>query len=235
MYHREFVIESTEVNASHDLKLASAFKILQDVATDGAEYIGIGTSVTYPRGFLWVISRMEIDVIRMPKYQQRIDVYTYPQKTVACFYPRQFVMKDMDGNILLKASSVWALIDKDTRRLVMKDQFPDIVGQSLEGELPRPANLHPVGNYPLLEERRIRYSDVDLNGHLNNTRYIEMIEDLTSGEEHAKHHLKHMAINYSRELHEGEVIALHGELGLDSKVEGYVGSDIAFIAELKYQ
>ena len=235
MYHREFEIASTQVNANFDLKLASLLGLLQDVAIDGAESIGVGTSVTFPKGLLWVISRMEIDVIKMPKYQQKVTIFTYPGKTIGCFYPRHFFVKDVSGEIIVRASSIWALIHQDDRHIEMKDMFPGIPYESEPGELGRPKKLLPLKDAPVLEERRIRYSDVDLNGHLNNTKYAEMIEDLLSGEEHARRKLVHVVLNYERELHEGVSIVYRGQMGLDAQVMGSVGDIPAFEAELKYE
>ena len=235
MYHREYEIESTQVNASRELKLASLLGILQDVAINGAEYVGVGTSVTLPKGLLWVVSRMEIQVERMPKYQEKVDVYTYPGITLGFFYPRHFFVKDKEGNILLRASSVWALIHADDRRIEMRNQFPDINGSVETGELPRPAKLIPAKGMPLLGERVIRYSDVDLNGHLNNTKYVEIIEDLESGEVHARRSLKRIVLNYEHELREGETITLTGELGMNAKVTAWRGEEAVFEAEVTYR
>ena len=234
MYHREFEIASTQVNASRQLRLTSLLQILQDVAIDGAEYVGVGTSVTYPRGLLWVISRMQIEVTRMPVYQEKVEVYTYPGKTLGFFYPRHFIIYDLKGNILIRASSMWALIHQDTRRVEAHNQFPFLEGETHEGELPRGEKLAPQDNAPLLEERTIRYSDVDLNGHLNNTKYVEMVEDLTPGEEHAKRSLKHVVLNYEREVHEHDVICLKGQTGMKTEVTGYRDGLPVFEAKIEY-
>lgn len=235
MYHHEYEIASTQVNSSRDLKLSSLLQILQDVATDGALYVGIGTDVTYPRGLLWVISRMEIDVVRMPRYQEKIDVYTYPGKTLGFFYPRHFFIYDAEGNLLLRAASVWALIHKDTRQVETHNQFPDVAYDTNENELPRPGRLLPQKESPILETRKIRYSEVDLNGHLNNTKYVEMIEDLEPGTSHASRKLKHALLNYEKELHEGEEIVLKGKTGLLTEVSAFYLDAPAFEAKIEYE
>ena len=235
MYHHDYEIASTQVNAARELKLPSLLQILQDVATDGAAYSGIGTDVTYSKGLLWVISRMEIDIVKMPAYEQKITVYTYPGKTLVSFYPRHFVVYDENKNLLLRASSIWALIHKDTRKMEMHDQFPWMSFDQMDGELPRPKRLAPLTDEPILEERKIRYSDVDLNSHLNNTRYIEMVDDLCDGKEHASRTLKHVTLNYERELHEGDVLVLRGHTGLTTEITGFCNEKPAFEAKMEYE
>ena len=234
MYHHEYEIASTQVNASRQLRLTSLLQILQDVAIDGAEYVGVGTNVTYPMGLLWVISRMKIEVTRMPSFQEKIDVYTYPGKTLGFFYPRHFVVYDMKGNILIRASSIWALIQRDSRQIEPHNQFPFLTGEFHEGELPRGEKLAAQSDAPTLEERKIRYSDVDLNGHLNNTKYVEMVEDLIPGEEHAKRTLKSVTLNYERELHEHDVILLKGQTGMLTEITGFHDGLPAFEAKIEY-
>lgn len=235
MFHREFKIASTQVNASRQLKLASLLQLFQDVAIDGAAYIGCGTDVTFPRGLLWVVTRMEIDIKRMPAYEETIDIYTYPGMTMGFFYPRHFFVKDASGEIIIRGASIWALIHESDRHLEMKNQFPDIPGTSMEGEIGRPAKLKANIDAPLLETRKIRYSDVDLNRHLNNTKYIEIIEDLLPGCEHERRVLTHVAINYDRELHEGDILELHGDTGMDFFVTGISGSIPVFEIALQYK
>lgn len=235
MFHREFEIVSTQVNLAWDLRLASLMQILQDVALAGADDLGVGSDVAYLKGYLWVISRMDIDIIRVPKYREKIDVYTYPGKTLGFFYPRHFFIKDKNGEVIIRASSVWALIRREDRKIEMKNVFPELVGESLEGELPRPRRLTPMPKENILEERIVRYSDVDLNAHLNNTRYVEMIDDLISGKEHMERILTHVTLNYEREVKEGETITFVGQTGLKTEVTGYIGELPAFEAEVQYK
>ena len=234
MYHREFEIASTLVNAARNLRLSSLLHFLQDVATEGADYLGIGPKTTFPMGYLWVISRMEIDVIRMPKYQETIDIYTYPGKTLGFFYPRHFVVYDRKGEIIIRAASVWALINKDTRNVEMRNKFPSLIGESHDGELPRPARLAALKDDPILEKRTVRYSDVDLNGHLNNIKYVEMIDDLESGEVHASRALKHVLLNYEKELREGDELVLRGKTGLETVISAFHLDAPAFEAKIEY-
>ena len=76
---------------------------------------------------------------------------------------------------------------------------------------------------------------MDLNAHLNNTRYVEMIDDLISGKEHMERTLTHVTLNYEREVKEGETITFVGQTGLKTEVTGYIGDLPAFEAEVEYK
>ena len=93
------------------------------------------------------------------------------------YFPRYYRMEDREGRTLLTGSALWALMDRETRRMV----FPEDHGVHIDGEqgekpLPLPAAPKPVRDGER-ETFAVPYSYVDLNGHMNNTRYLDLAED----------------------------------------------------------
>ena len=60
-----------------------------------------------------------------------------------------------------------------------------------------------------MEQRTVRYSDIDLNGHLNNTKYIEYILDMKNSSFYKKKEIVSILINYEKELMDGDVVSLY--------------------------
>ena len=113
----------------------------------------------------------------MPEYDEELLLKSWPGKTMHLFFPRYYQMETEGGEILLRASALWTLVDQQTRKVV----FPEKYGVAIEGEvtgqeiaLPSsPRKLELTETVPF----QVPYSYVDLNGHMNNTRYFDLAED----------------------------------------------------------
>ena len=58
----------------------------------------------------------------------------------------------------------------------------------------------------------MRYTDLDINGHMNNCRYLDWVEDLLPSAFHAGHEIREFTLCYMSEVRENEPVQLHWEL-----------------------
>ena len=93
-------------------------------------------------------------------------------------FPRYYQLTGADGKVLVRASALWVLMDRRERRFVFPEAWGiriDAVTTGSELPLPTPPKLgDPTGEGSFT----VPYSYVDLNGHMNNTRYFDLAEDL---------------------------------------------------------
>ena len=238
MHTREVTISSNEVDPFLDLSLPGLFRLIQASAEEGAEAIGEGKSETTDKGYIWVLTRVKAEISRMPTYQEKISISTYPGEQLGCFYFRHFYAQSDDGEILFRLSSSWALLERASHKMVMRSPFPGPLPlEKQEGELGRPEKLFSQEGARLREKRRITYSMCDLNGHLNNTRYIELLVDTKGREFYSSHALSSLTINFEKEILEGEEVEIYlAEPCLDSFfIEGKVKAEGRFLASLLYK
>ena len=119
------------------------------------------------------------------------------------------------GDPLVEASALWALMDQNTRRVV----FPELYGIKIRGvhtgkELALPASPRmPQGEQT--GSFTVPYSYVDLNGHMNNTRYFDLAEDLMPPELRARR-ITGIQTEYAKEAREGDTILLRQETAPDA-------------------
>ncbi len=132
------------------------------------------------RGLAFLISRIAARIYRQIHVGEVIDVETWVCESRGLSFIRCYrVLRG--GEVVAEAYTVWALLDIATKRLLPSSDFPyDIVPEEPLGgaltvrmRLPAIAGMAPVG------ERRIVYSDIDYNGHMNNTHYPNMLCDFT--------------------------------------------------------
>ena len=209
MYQKNYHIGSNDVDQFLELKLSSFFKMMQDIATEHAEVFNIGKANTIDKGLYWVITRIEIDINDMPKYLEDVELVTYPGDDMRFIFPRYFHLLDKKGKTLIRASSTWMVMNRATHNVCL-NPFKDFKSPSEhhEGELALPSKVKKDENVSLIEKRKVRYSDIDLNRHLNNTKYIDYIIDLHDSEFYKENQISHFLINYEKELKDSEEISL---------------------------
>ena len=235
MYTKEYHIGSNDVDQFLELKLSSFFKMMQDIATEHAEILDIGKGQTIDKGLYWVITRVELDIIRMPRYLETVKLTTYPGDDMRFIFPRYFYLEDQDGNTIMRVSSVWMVLRKENRQPALNPfegrKFPE---EHLPDELALPKKCS--GNPSIkIESRKVRYSDIDLNGHLNNTKYIDYIIDIHDSDFYKKNRIKHFLINYEKELLDNDVLDLYSDNNKPEAIKGMINDNDAFMVNITYE
>ena len=235
MYKQKVEVGSNDINALYELRVSSLFKIMQDVIMHHTEVLNIGVKVTNEENVAWVILRMHVEIKKTPKYQQELTFFTYPNETRGFLYPRQIQVYDEKGDLNINISSLWTLINKKDRKPVTNSRIENsIKGENHENELPLPGKVK-IEEAPLIYERKIQYSDVDLNGHLNNTKYIEIFENIHNTEFYKTHKIKSIDLNYLKEIKEGQTIKISANRRDNEEFVRFdVDDELCFIALIKY-
>ena len=235
MYTKKYFIETSDSDPFLDLKLSSLFLYMQDAATDHVESLGYGKKATMDKGMFWVIIRYSLTIYRMPKYLETINVTTYPGKDMKFIFPRYFEITDEQGNLLVKAASTWCILDKSTHKIVLKPfETWNVNEEHILNEEELCPKIEDI-NTEFVEERKVRYGDTDLNGHLNNTKYIDYILDIHSKDFYKTHKIKHFEINYEHELMCDDIVRIESKLVDNNEyVKGFVNNQISFRAKITY-
>lgn len=230
MYKTKIFINSTDVDKYEDLSLPALFKFCQEVAAFGADDIGLGKSLTTDVGKNWVLTRVDVSINKLPKYYDEVIVKTYPKDTIKFIFPRHFSFEDKKGNVYFKVSAAFMVIDGKSRQMLIKPFDKAVKGESMKDEIPFPKKVTDEDN-ELIYSKRIRFSDLDLNGHMNNVRYIESIVDLFNSDHFSSYKIKDFSINYVSEVHEGETLSIYASED-KTFVKGMVGDRTCFLSKI---
>jgi medium-chain acyl-[acyl-carrier-protein] hydrolase len=208
---KKYTVQVNDIDFRRQLKLSSLFVYLQDMATEHAYNIGVGRDVLQAKyGIIWVLNRAVVEIIRHPMFKEEITIETWPEQPDKVLFNRNFLVYDKEGNIIIKAFSQWVVIDCMTRRLrrssIIEEEFPKV-------DRERPVTsisdkIKPVGRLNLSYKKTVGYSDIDINEHLNNARYIDYIMDCFDMDFHKKYSVSSIQIDYMHEALPGEVIQL---------------------------
>ena len=234
IYQEQILLRSKDVNLHRQLRTSRLFELLQEASIRHTEQLGMGRDKTLDKGILWVVTLQRAEISRMPEYDETVTLTSWPGNMMHVFFPRYYRLADQSGNTLISASALWTLVDEKTRRMAFPDRYGVVIaGVETGREIALPSAL------PRLETQyelpfTVPYSYVDLNGHMNNTRYFDLAEDHIPAAAEGRA-LKQISTEYSSEVRFGDQLQIRwAEDGSCYYLEGGVDRP-SFRIRMEYQ
>jgi len=170
-----FAVRSYEVTPHGRASLQTLCKYCQEVAGNHAQALGLSRDAMLDRGLAWVLMRLRLQVQRYPEWGHTVRVETWPSGVDSLHATRAFLLRDGNAAPLARGTSAWAVIDVKRRRPV---RIPDDVYDIEPPDRPRPLDfatrrVHALEQADRARRFDVRFSDLDVNQHVNNVRYVE--------------------------------------------------------------
>ncbi|QBG49109.1 hypothetical protein EGM51_17530 [Verrucomicrobia bacterium S94] len=206
-----FEIRSYDVDTNCTARVPVFCRFMQEAAYLHAEHFGVGHTNLSSQNMAWVLSRMRLEIKRLPKWGEQVTLRTWPSGKDRLFYYRDFEFKDEAGKILLQASTAWFIIDYKKRERITPDWWttrslpigPKVFEEKL-GRLKR-------SEYEERVDITVNYGDLDQNGHVSNIRYVEWIMNNLPLEFHRKHRIQSLEVNFLFEAVYGRKVSIGQE------------------------
>jgi len=169
-----------DVDRDAQLLLAGVFKYLQEAAIKHADQFDAGTRAIATRGESWVLNRVAATIHRYPRYEEPVRVETWSSGIRAFRGYRDFRIRRGD-ELLVSASSLWLYVNLKAKSLVrvpaeVASGFPSHAGPVFQPDLDHLRLAPPRADAGAPIRVSVRYSDVDGNGHVNNTAYLDYLQ-----------------------------------------------------------
>ena len=237
---QEICIPCYDTDAKGLLKPAAFMDLAQEVAYWAASDLGFGYDSLHIHHTAWVLTRMHIHFEQPLRWRENVSLYTWHKGANGLFYLRDFDVKDKDGISRITATSSWVVIDERTRRIARPEDIANlpVEPQCTEDAIAVPA---PKIQVPGMTEKvpgmthRVAYSDLDINGHTNNARYVVWAMDCLPQEVTAGGPVKDLYINFIKETVPGDNVQLYStQEGNAWYVEGRVGDKTCFLVKMEF-
>lgn len=177
IYEKIFSITDNMCDKNQVIKPSGVLDILQSIAGEHADLLHIGYNNIIQKNLAFVIARVKYNLLKPIKRYKSIRVVTWPCLASRIEMKRDYEFYDLEsGELLLKASSIWILIDINTRKICRSNSVC------------YPTNIYPKENYIEFDKLKfdgidfneshkydVRLCDLDLNNHMNNTKYPDTI------------------------------------------------------------
>lgn len=234
VFQQSFSIRSYEIGIDGTTSIESFMNHLQETALNHAKTVGLlgdgfgSTEAMSKRNLIWVVAKMQIAVERYPTWGDVVQVDTWVGKNGKNGMRRDWLVRDMNtGETLARASSLWVMMNTQTRRL---SKMPDDVRVEIE---PYFMDCGPIveddgRKLPKLDESTAdyvrngltpRWNDLDLNQHVNNVKYIGWILE-SSISMLENHELAGITLEYRKECRKDNVLQSLTSVNKDDAIGG---------------
>lgn len=206
-YNKSYIVKSYEADAHGFLRVVSLMNILQDIAVEHADTFGLGLNDCIAKGVVWVGANYFVDIKRLPKIGEKFTIETWPSDTKLWGAIRDFAIYDNDNDVIIRAGSLWVLVDYVKKRPVMlKKFFPEY---KIIDERVVSTNFDKIELPDTFESSyifKVRFDDIDINNHVNNAVYPLWASESIDAEYRNMHQPSEIEIAYEKEALYGENI-----------------------------
>ena len=194
---------------------------------------GLTHEMLYDRREVFLLSRIAVRIHVCPHARDVLTITTWENGAKAAHMQRVFEMADQTGRLCVSAKSDWILVDPITRKILRPSSFTAKPLTTCDKAIDCPEPKKIVLPHEGLEDlgiRRVRWSDLDGNGHLFSGNYGDIVWDALPTDLQTQVP-REFYINYSKEATLDEALALKGcREGETYRVEGLGPEGTCFTA-----
>jgi len=213
-YRESYLLRTCDCDFTGFWRPSAILTAMQEVAGAHSHFLGCGRDDLLKNNIVWVVTRAEVRMQRYPQVMEHITVETFPGPLRRWFFPRYYVFRDEAGKQIGCASTLWVLLNLKERRMAAPGDvvktIPD--NSDLTPPLGLPAAVDLVDSEETVTNRMPAYFDLDVNQHVNNTRYLDWACDALGVEMMRAHCLKSFRVSYDSEVRPDQEISLRVSL-----------------------
>jgi len=169
----EFDVQIHEAGPDSKARVKTLFNYMQAAADQHSRSLGTSVSLMSEKNLTWVYSRFYAVVEKYPVLYEKVCCTTWRSVVLKGLVCREFIISGSGGEVLVKATSSLALIDRTSRRPV---PIPEFITSQLEDDKGRSINfstdiVEHKNEFDYIYNVKASYENIDINGHMNNSSY----------------------------------------------------------------
>ena len=227
-------VASYDVGPDNRLRLSGVLRYQQEAGERHLIPAGMGWNALIERGVAFVASRWHARVVRLPEMNERVTLTTWHREQKGARFLRCYEWRDEQGELLLCGVMQFALVSTVDHHLLRGDEFDP------EGALPACAQNVDCADparykLPLLTDARkyvVGWSDTDVNRHMNNTRYADLVCDALA-DKLAGNRIVDVQMHFAGETRLDDVVTLSIGEADAAYVQGSTSCGTAFTARVE--
>lgn len=238
-YDWDFHVKSYDTDAKRDIRLSSLLAYNQEAGGRALDRIGATYEAMYDKDLILVFTKISVDIIKTPVLHDSLHLNTWHRGGKGVQFYRDTEITDENGELMVGMTLSCCCLSPATRKILRPQALLQFGVTS--DETRRPTHRQPLkGRLPkdleFITEYKVLYSDLDYNGHMNNTFYPRVCMDFMPGEMNDKR-IKFMSISYIGETYQGDILRISAKDNGDGSIF-FMGENprgVSFEAYFEYE
>ncbi|MBR0266927.1 MAG: hypothetical protein IJQ71_05750 [Clostridia bacterium] len=230
-YDETFTVLTRDCDLKGTWRLSAVLETMQEVAGAHSFLLGCGREELLKKNIVWVLSRSELHMERYPRAGEKITIHTFPMPNRICFFPRYYIFTDERGEMVGKAGTLWLLLDVETRKMLPPGDIANLIPDNRDLAVPMnlPATVGNLQGEEFVSEYTSVFTDLDVNGHVNNTRYADWLCNTLGIDLMSRNEPETVILNYNHEVLPGQKLIFRKVLRDNHyRLTGYLGDTAVF-------
>lgn len=177
MYYKEiYQPRISDYDRNGKLYYESILQILETAGSHHSDTVGDSVIEGSQSGIAWILTEWRVQVLRRTDSKEKLQITTWVRgKAPASAVYRDFLLTDENGTEVIRAEAKFALFDLATSRLtrISEELFGSYQPED-KTVFEDVQRLRAPSEYTSETELKLRRSDIDFNGHVHNTRYVDL-------------------------------------------------------------
>lgn len=217
IHSKSIQVQTTDTDLYDNIRPAALLQYFQDMGTEHAMILNIGRDYLVEKYHAcWILARVWYRLTRPIHAGEIMRMDTWYRGDGGIIFYRDFDIYIGD-ELVGEGVSAWVVADLDNRKMLRPSSI-DTIAAADASDRAKTRQLKLIREPKEKEtvyERRVRYSDLDVNGHMNNTKYADVMMDVFTPEQLRGRFVSEMQLNYSQECRLGETMTISRVLGED--------------------
>lgn len=177
MYYKEiYQPRISDYDRNGKLYYESILQILETAGSHHSDTVGDSVIEGSQSGIAWILTEWRVQVLRRTDSKEKLQITTWVRgKAPASAVYRDFLLTDETGAEVIRDEAKFALFDLTTSRLtrISEELFGSYQPED-KTVFEDAQRLRAPSEYTSETELKLRRSDIDFNGHVHNTRYVDL-------------------------------------------------------------
>ncbi len=223
IFEQDYQILSYYIDTQSELTAHQLLLMMQEIAWAHVEFHKIGWDYLYQFNQFWALTRMHVKIYRMPKWNEKVKLRTWGKVSDHILHFRDHEMVDESGNIIMGATSTWVILDFTTGRPQKVENLPSYLyinehKNAIVENAPKIKTVAFTGDRTF---KPVVFSDLDVNRHVNNSKYLQFAIDAFDIDYVETNRLKEFLVNYTGQAKKGDSYAVQfSEIEPDNFITG---------------
>ncbi|MEG2014628.1 MAG: thioesterase, partial [Clostridia bacterium] len=165
---------SFQCDFSRNMKISAMQRIFQDVADWHCAKFQLDFDSLREYDLAFLVSRIHIHIYQPPKFGDKLTVSTWHHTEIGAQFIRNSNIT-RGKTMLVEASTSWLLYSPALHKICRPNMLPRELPHCSRKVEPKIDKFIVPSDIKLRSTHKVEYAEIDMNGHLNNSVYPDII------------------------------------------------------------